>query len=305
MLFLFTDKKFSKASKHTRIKRVMAYAAITSLMSTIKQSMECTGLTLQIFYENLESLRATLEKSCSSITGDLEALTSLEAKIIELACGIELMVDSESRKVSLTESAVTQRIDFWELRFALKQAVGHIDSEMNQWMVMQSKSLETENMSAFQHDLEYENMMVGLENEFEMTQDQLARGASELEVVSIVGMGGIGKATLANKIYNDPFIMSHFDVHAKATVSQDCYVRNVILGLLSSISGKTHEFYKQDDGKVADQLQKLLKGRRYLIVIDDIWTSRAWDDIKLSFSDWNNGSRILMTTRNRTVAEIC
>ncbi|XP_016441575.1 uncharacterized protein LOC107767168 [Nicotiana tabacum] len=170
----------------------MAYAAITSLMSTIKQSMECTGLTIQIFYENLESLRAILEKSCSSITGDLEALTSLEAEMIELGCSIELVVDSESRKVSLTEIAITQRIDFWELRFALKQAVGHIDSAMNKWMVMQRKGLEAENMtlaSAFQHALEYANMMVGLENEFEMMQDQLARGASELEVVSIVRRG--------------------------------------------------------------------------------------------------------------------
>lgn len=61
--------------------------------------------------------------------------------------------------------------------------------------------------------------MVGHENEFEMMQDQHAREARELEVVSIVWMGGIGKTTLVNKIYNDQFIMSRFEIRAKVTVS--------------------------------------------------------------------------------------
>ncbi|KAK4343415.1 hypothetical protein RND71_036509 [Anisodus tanguticus] len=137
-----------------------------------------------------------------------------------------------------------------------------------------------------------------------MMQDQLARGASELEVVSIVGMGGIGKTTLANKIYSDPFIMSHFDMHAKVTVSQGYCARVVLLCPLSCLSGKTDEFHEQqDDGQLADRLQKLLKGRRYLVVIDDIWTKGAWDDIKLCLPDSNCGSRILLTTRDMEVAE--
>ncbi|KAM3382801.1 hypothetical protein P3S68_008376 [Capsicum galapagoense] len=71
----------------------MAYAAITCLMRTIHQSMELTGYDLQPFYEKLESLRVILEKSCS-ITGNLEALTSLEAEIAEVAYTTEDMVDS-------------------------------------------------------------------------------------------------------------------------------------------------------------------------------------------------------------------
>ncbi|KAH0736665.1 hypothetical protein KY285_012372 [Solanum tuberosum] len=152
--------------------------------------------------------------------------------------------------------------------------------------------------------VETENVMVGHENEFEMMQDQIARGSNELEVVSIVGMGGIGKTTLANKVYSDPFIMSRFDIRAKITVSQEYCARNVLLGLLSSVSGKADELYEQqDDGQLADRLQKLLKGRRYLIVIDDIWTTDSWDDVKLCFPDCDRGSRILMTTRNMEVAE--
>ncbi|WMV60136.1 hypothetical protein MTR67_053521 [Solanum verrucosum] len=57
----------------------MAYAAITCLMKSMYQSMELSGCDLQLFYEKLESLRAFLEKF-RNITGDLEALTSLEAE---------------------------------------------------------------------------------------------------------------------------------------------------------------------------------------------------------------------------------
>ncbi|XP_015166215.1 putative late blight resistance protein homolog R1A-3 [Solanum tuberosum] len=181
---------------------------------------------------------------------------------------------------------------------------------LNEWMEihnMYTKSKDEEahlasTTSISQHVVEPQDMMVGHENELEMImQDQLARGASELEVVSIVGIGGIGKTTLADKIYNDPFIMSHFDIRAKATVSQEYCAKKVLLSLLSSTSGKIDEH--QDDGQLADRLQKSLKGRRYLIVIDDIWTERAWDDINLCFPDCNCGSRILLTTRNMEVAE--
>ncbi|XP_009803726.1 putative late blight resistance protein homolog R1A-3 [Nicotiana sylvestris] len=289
----------------------MAYAAITSLMNTIQQSMESTGLVMQLFYEKLESLRAIMEKSCN-VTGDLDALTSLEAQIVELADEAENKVDLESRNIFLPENEKKQRRAFVNLYSLVKEVVGRIDSTMKKWMAIQKKLKNIQDLKAqdlslvstSRHGIEPEDKMVGLENEFEMMQDQLARGAKELEVVSIVGMGGIGKTTLANKIYSDPFIMSHFGIRAKATVSQEYCARYVLLRLLSSISGKIEEFHEhQDDDQLADRLQKLLKCGRYLVVIDDIWTREAWDGIKRCFPDCNNGSRILMTTRNVEVAE--
>nr|AEW48216.1 disease resistance protein RX3 [Solanum leptophyes x Solanum sparsipilum] len=279
----------------------MAYAAVTSLMRTMHQSMELTGCDLQPFYEKLESLRAILEKSCN-IMGDHEGLIILEVEIVEVAYTTEDMVDSESRNVFFAQNLEERSRAMWEIFFVLEQALEYIDSTVKQWMAASDsmKDLKPQTSSLVslpEHAVEQpENIMVGRENEFEMMLDQLVRGGRELEVVSIVGMGGIGKTTLATKLYSDPYIMSRFDIRAKATVSQEYCVRNVLLALLSSISD-------EPDDQLADRLQKHLKGRRYLVVIDDIWTTEAWDDIKLCFPDCYNGSRILLTTRNVEVAE--
>ncbi|KAH0681854.1 hypothetical protein KY289_019606 [Solanum tuberosum] len=279
----------------------MACAAVTSLMRTIHQSMELTGCDLQPFYEKIKSLRAILEKSCN-IMGDREGLTILEVEIVEVAYTTEDMVDSESRNVFLAHNLEERSRAMWEIFFVLEQALECIDSTVKQWMATSDsmKDLKPQTSSLVslpEHAFEQpENIMVGREIEFEMMLDQLARGGRELEVVSIVGMGGIGKTTLATKLYSDPYIMSRFDIRAKATVSQEFCVRNVLQGLLSSISDEPCD-------QLADRLRKHLFCRRYLVVIDDIWTTEAWDDIRQCFPDLYNGSRILLTTRNVEVAE--
>ncbi|XP_047261108.1 putative late blight resistance protein homolog R1A-3 [Capsicum annuum] len=57
-----------------------------------------------------------------------------------------------------------------------------------------------------------------------------------------------------------------------------------------------------DEAELANMLQKSLKGKRYLIVLDDIWKSEAWDAVRICFPSENKGSRILLTTRNTEVA---
>ncbi|PHT52223.1 hypothetical protein CQW23_06685 [Capsicum baccatum] len=113
-------------------------------------------------------------------------------------------------------------------------------------------------------------------------------------------MGGIGKTTLANEVYNDACIRSHFDVCAWATVSQQHNVKEILLSLLRSTKGDT--FDMNDEAELANMLQKSLKGKRYLIVLDDMWKSEAWDAVRLCFPSENKGSGILLTTRNTDVA---
>ncbi|KAL2515424.1 Disease resistance protein RPP13 [Forsythia ovata] len=134
--------------------------------------------------------------------------------------------------------------------------------------------------------------------------DLLAKPHSKLEVVSIVGMGGIGKTTLARIIYNDSLIDSDFDIRAWVTVSQEYREQEVLKGLLNSLRGLNHELGEESIEKFAENVFKILKDKRYLIIIDDVWEIEPWNRVKSLFSDNNNRSRIILTTRQPRVAEL-
>uniref|UniRef100_A0A5B6YL23 Uncharacterized protein n=1 Tax=Davidia involucrata TaxID=16924 RepID=A0A5B6YL23_DAVIN len=154
------------------------------------------------------------------------------------------------------------------------------------------------------HPATNEETVVGFEKETEKIKDQLAGGrVKQLQVISIVGMAGSGKTTLARKLYNDPFIVYHFYIRAWTYVSQEYRERDLLLGILTSINVVREEMiYTMTDEKLREELYRRLKCKRYLIVMDDVWHVKFWNDFKFLFPDDNNGSRIMLTTRHRDVA---
>ncbi|KAJ9552092.1 LOW QUALITY PROTEIN: hypothetical protein OSB04_016137 [Centaurea solstitialis] len=146
-----------------------------------------------------------------------------------------------------------------------------------------------------------EEFVVGLDDDAEIIRDKLTEDTKQLCVVSIVGMGGQGKTTLATKLFNDHFIQYHFHIRAWATVSQTYIKRDFLIQILTSI-GVQGDLEDTSDSQLREKLHKKLMGRRYLIVIDDIWSNEAWDDFKLFLPHENTASRILLTTRLNEVA---
>ncbi|KAK6125545.1 hypothetical protein DH2020_040708 [Rehmannia glutinosa] len=151
---------------------------------------------------------------------------------------------------------------------------------------------------------EVNDITVGFEDKEKDILDQLIGGADQLQVISIFGMPGLGKTTLARKIYNHPSVNYRFDKRSWSVISQTYQRKNVLINvLISSISELDKDMIlNMEEERLAEHLYKSLMGRRYLIVMDDIWDSNLWDNLLRFFPDDRNGSRILFTSRNKNVA---
>ncbi|XP_057802574.1 putative late blight resistance protein homolog R1B-16 [Salvia miltiorrhiza] len=144
---------------------------------------------------------------------------------------------------------------------------------------------------------------IGLEPDVKAITERLFTDSKELHFIPIVGTGGIGKTTLAQTIYHDPLIVGKFDIRAWVTVSQDYSFGDIFKNLLISMK----EFVREETSglsnhEMAEKVYQTLIGRRYLIVIDDMWSEKTWDEVRNYFPDRGDGSRIILTTRLEDVA---
>ncbi|XP_070058041.1 putative late blight resistance protein homolog R1A-3 isoform X3 [Nicotiana tomentosiformis] len=141
--------------------------------------------------------------------------------------------------------------------------------------------------------------VVGLEDQIEILMVRVIRGGAELKTIPIFGMPGIGKTTLAKRIYNDRRISDHFDIQAWCSVSPGHKVSELAQDILISIVDLSSDTYKSKEGKgleYLDRLRKQLHSGRYLIVLDEVWNSHIFDELHRCFPDNHNGSRILVTS---------
>ncbi|KAL0341481.1 UNVERIFIED_CONTAM: Disease resistance protein RPP13 [Sesamum calycinum] len=142
------------------------------------------------------------------------------------------------------------------------------------------------------------NTMIGFDEHLLRVMDELTRDESNLQILPLVGMGGSGKTTLAINIFDHPYVVHHFDKRIWFTISQEYTVYDILLRLLNDEADQ-----EVSEAKLGEQLYKSLFGKRYLIVMDDVWSVEAWDALKLFFPNNRNGSRVMITTRLADVAD--
>ncbi|XP_057786711.1 putative late blight resistance protein homolog R1A-10 [Salvia miltiorrhiza] len=145
--------------------------------------------------------------------------------------------------------------------------------------------------------------MVGVDDVLYNLKDKLTSHSKDLQIIPIVGMGGLGKTTLALNLYQDRLIRHHFNICVWATISQEYTITGILAQLLLQL---IDEEIGQDlsASVLGNKLYQHLYSRRFLIVLDDMWSIDAWDGIRNYFPNNKNSSRIVVTTRLSNLAVI-
>ncbi|KAG0529393.1 hypothetical protein BDA96_05G094800 [Sorghum bicolor] len=125
------------------------------------------------------------------------------------------------------------------------------------------------------------------------------------KVVSIYGIGGQGKTTLAMEVYHK--ITEVFDCRAFVSVSQTPDMKTLLRDILSQISKSNFDSSErmETDQQLIRTVRQRLMDKRYFILIDDVWSVSAWQLLRSALPLNNNGSRIITTTRIKAVANSC
>ncbi|KAK8273009.1 hypothetical protein V6Z11_D11G376900 [Gossypium hirsutum] len=135
----------------------------------------------------------------------------------------------------------------------------------------------------------------------EMVELLKGDNSNGVSVLSIVGMGGMGKTTLAQLVYNDATINESFDHKAWVCVSDNFDAVNITRTILKSIDRDSPD--DNDLNLLQVKLKEKLSGKRFLLVLDDIWNEN-YDDWTILRSPFGARTKIIVTTRLQIVSSI-
>ncbi|MED6123672.1 hypothetical protein PIB30_051371 [Stylosanthes scabra] len=133
-------------------------------------------------------------------------------------------------------------------------------------------------------------------------------GGKSVSVVSIVGLGGLGKTTLAKYVFNDKTIGDAFPLKIWVCVSNEFDLKQIMIKILSSAPTSTSLGKLEDLG--VEQLQKhlrdVLADKKFLLVMDDVWNKDCvkWEELRNLLQVGAQGSKVLVTTRNRLIGSM-
>ncbi|KAL0417171.1 UNVERIFIED_CONTAM: putative disease resistance protein RGA1 [Sesamum latifolium] len=260
---------------------VAAYAALLSLkhvLDNVKHPVRRHRLhvdteRIQSLQEKVEFLQEFLEVHSQSKSQEIEDLARQIAVVaVEADDVIDLHVVDQLREASQYESH--HLVAFSSFCQDIDKVIQKIDSIMKELTMVKLETSANEQepldvRSTFTSSRK--DIVVGPKDQLYWILDQLTRGESNLRIFTIIGMGGLGKTTLARLAFNHQFTVDDFVVRIWLTISEEYNARKILLGLLND--GDVQES-SETFAELGERLYKRLSGEKYLIVMDDLWSTK-------------------------------
>ncbi|XP_074285700.1 putative disease resistance protein RGA1 isoform X1 [Silene latifolia] len=124
--------------------------------------------------------------------------------------------------------------------------------------------------------------------------------------LAIVGMGGLGKTALAQLVYNDPRISDAFELKRWTCIGDQDEQKWSLKGYLGKVVKGSSIDDKSSLEEMHHEVKGQLEGKKYLLVLDDVWTEtyNEWQQFEGFLKVGGSGSWIIVTTRSKTTAEM-
>ncbi|CAJ2638722.1 unnamed protein product [Trifolium pratense] len=153
-----------------------------------------------------------------------------------------------------------------------------------------------------------ETQVVGFEDPRDELVSWLVEETDDLLLISVVGMGGLGKTTLAKHVFDNQLVKDQFHYRSFITVSQSYNMRELLRYMIKKFCKDNNEpipkgLQKMDDVNFITQVKQYLESKKYLVVFDDVWEEKISDEIKDALGSNIKGSRIIVTTRKMPIAD--
>lgn len=148
--------------------------------------------------------------------------------------------------------------------------------------------------------------IVGRENDKEAIIELLlsSQSVDNVSVVPIVGLGGLGKTTVVKLVYNDDRVVQNFNLKMWVCISKDFNLKVIVEKIIRSATWEN--FGHLDMDQLQTRLREVLNSKRYLLVLDDLWNDdlNKWIELRNLLTSSTSGSKIVVTTRSKSVARI-
>lgn len=262
---------------------------------------------MQSFLKDADRRKRKNETLCKVMDGLRELIYDAEDILAECEIRVQL------RETEISKGGWSMHFSPSELPFRsrtgnrleeINKRIGQIKEDMRSFLM---PAINGGQISAPEEEQRWsspvwdENQIVGLEEDAMKIKGWLFQANDYgLTTIGIVGMGGLGKTTAAQKVYNDRQVEDHFDRRMWVSVSQTFTEEEIMRSMLRTLGDVS---MGDSPGELLHKIHQYLLGKSYLIVMDDVWSlENGWWTRLCNGLPKKNGSSIIITTRNEDIA---